>query len=74
MIVVLLQIQVAELVTLFPLCIAVKVTLAPIPPLFDKLIELLATIQAEEGRMMLGPPDFCNLLPSGFTAYRISLA
>jgi hypothetical protein len=51
MIAVLLEIQVAELVTLFPLCIAVKVTLAPIPPSFDKLIELPAldvTISVEE--------------------------
>jgi hypothetical protein len=39
---VLLEIQVAELVTLFPLWVAVKVTLAPTPPLLDKLIELPA--------------------------------
>jgi hypothetical protein len=50
-IVVLVEIQVAELVTLFPLWVAVKVTLAPIPPLFDKLIELPAldvTVSVEE--------------------------
>lgn len=48
---VLLEIQVAELVTLFPAWIAVKVTLAPIPPLLDKLIELpelAVTISVEE--------------------------
>ena len=51
MIAVLLEIQVAELVTLFPLWVAVKVTLAPIPPLLDKLIELPAldvTVSVEE--------------------------
>jgi hypothetical protein len=48
---VLLEIQVAELVTLFPLWVAVKVTLAPTPPLLDKLIELPAldvTVSVEE--------------------------
>jgi hypothetical protein len=51
MIAVLLEIQVAELVTLFPLCIAVKVTVAPIPPFLDKLIELPAlevTVSADD--------------------------
>jgi hypothetical protein len=52
MIVVLLEIQVAELVTLFPLCIAVKVTVVPIPPFLDKLIELPAldiTVSVDDG-------------------------
>jgi hypothetical protein len=50
MMLVLLELQVAELVTLFPLCVAVKLTVEPVPPFVVKLIvfpELEVTVTVE---------------------------